>query len=74
MLSNWCDLRCSICIADLVNDVIALKDLVMMISVFHFIFSIGTMGVDWSSLDVLVHVYTHPIFLAYSMYIPCLLY
>jgi hypothetical protein len=34
MLSNWCGLRCSICIADLVNDVIALKDLVMMISVF----------------------------------------
>jgi hypothetical protein len=45
-----------------------------MISVFPCIFSIGTMGVDWSSLDVLVHVYTHPILLAYSMYIPCLLY
>lgn len=46
ILSNWCGIRCSICIADLVNDVIALKDLVMMISVFHCLFSIGSMGAD----------------------------
>lgn len=40
-LSSWFSLRCSLCTADLINDGVALKDLVMMIIVFQCLFSTG---------------------------------